>query len=77
VGVWLNLNSQDGLFPRRTAMDNSAIGNWRNSGRITGSWTGYLNNRLIDNVEVSDADWPAAAREVMARSGVQPEEASH
>ena len=77
VGVWLNLNSQDVFFPRRTAMDNTAIGNWRNSGRITGSWTGYLNNRLIDNVEVSNAEWPAGAREVIARSGVQPEDAPH
>jgi hypothetical protein len=77
VGVWLNLNSQDVFYPRRTAMDNSAIGNWRNSGRITGSWTGYLNNQLIANLEVSNGDWPAAAREVIARSGVQPEEATH
>jgi hypothetical protein len=77
VGVWLNLNSQDVFFPRRTAMDNTAIGNWRNSGRITGSWTGYLNNRLIDNVEVSNAEWPAGAREVIARSGVQPEDGPH
>jgi hypothetical protein len=77
VGVWLNLNSQDGFFPLRTAMDNTAIGNWRNSGRITGAWTSYLNNRLIDNVEVSNGDWPAAARDVIARSGVQPEEATH
>ena len=58
-------------------MDNSAIGNWHNSGGIKGAWTGYLNNRLIDNVEVSNENWPAAAREVIARSGVQPEEATH
>jgi hypothetical protein len=77
VGVWLTINSQDGFFPRRTAMDNSAIGNWRNAGRITGSWTGYLNNRLIDNVEVSNADWPDAARDVITRSGVQAEDTKH
>jgi hypothetical protein len=76
VGVWLNLNSQGSFFPRRTAMDNSAIGNWHNSGRITGAWTDYFNNRLTDNREVRDEDWPAAAREVIARSGVQPEEAT-
>jgi len=77
VGVWLNLNSQDGFYPLRTAMDNTAIGNWRSSGRITGAWTDYLNNRLIDNVEVRGGDWPAAARDVIARSGVQPEEVTH
>jgi hypothetical protein len=77
VGVWLNLNSQDGFFPRRTAMNNTAIANWHNSGRITGAWTDYLDNRLIDNTEVRNADWPAAAREVIARSGVQPDEPNH
>jgi len=29
VGVWLTVNSQDGFYPRRTAMDNTASGNWR------------------------------------------------
>jgi hypothetical protein len=58
-------------------MDNSAIGNWRNTGRLTGSWTGYLNNRLVDNVEVSNTDWPDAARDVITRSGVQAEDAKH
>ncbi|MDE8431630.1 hypothetical protein PCJ44_28990, partial [Klebsiella pneumoniae] len=41
VGVWLNLNSQNNLAPRRTAMDNLAIGNWHDSGRRTGAWTPY------------------------------------
>jgi hypothetical protein len=76
VGVWLNLNSQDGFLPRRTAMNNSAIGNWHNSGRIIGAWTEYLDNRLVDNAEVRGGDWPAA-RDVIARSGVQPEETAH
>jgi len=73
VGVWLNLNTQDAFFPRRTAMNNNAIGNWYNSGRITGAWTEYLDNRLVDNTEVNAGEWPAAARDVIARSGVQPE----
>ena len=77
VGVWLNLNSQDGFMPRRTAMNNTAIGNWHNSGRLIGAWTEYLDNRLIDNSEVPDSDWPAAAREVIARAGVQPEDLAH
>jgi hypothetical protein len=76
VGIWLNLNSQDGYLPSRTAMDNTAIGNWRNSGRRTGSWSAYLNNREIDNVEVSGQDWPEAARAVIERSGPRPEGAA-
>jgi hypothetical protein len=71
VGVWLNLNSQDNMLPRRTAMDNTASGNWYNSGKRTGSWTEYLNNRAIDNVEVKGNAWPAPAAEIMARSGVR------
>lgn len=74
VGVWLNLNSQDYLLPRRTALDNIATGNWYNSGRITGSWTKYLGNNLIGNVPVRGNNWPAAARAVIARSGVRPQE---
>lgn len=71
VGVWLNLNSQDNMLPRRTAMDNTASGNWYNSGKRTGSWTEYLNNRAIDNIEVKGNAWPVPATEIMARSGVR------
>ena len=71
-GVWLNLNSQDHIAPKRTAMDNFAIGNWYNSGRLQGSWTDYLNNRAVDNVAVEGAGWPDAAQRVIDRSGVQP-----
>jgi hypothetical protein len=73
VGVWLTVNSQDFLLPRRTALDNSAVGNWYNSGRVTGSWTNYLNNSLVGNVAVKGGNWPAAARDVIARSGAQSE----
>ena len=73
VGVWLTVNSQDFLLPRRTALDNSAVGNWYNSGRVTGSWTNYLNNALVGNVAVKGSNWPAAARGVIARSGAQSE----
>jgi hypothetical protein len=71
-GVWLNLNSQDQIAPRRTAMDNVATGNWYDSGRLQGSWTDYLNNRASNNMKVQTGAWPAEAREVMKRSGVQP-----
>jgi hypothetical protein len=71
-GVWLNLNSQDHIAPKRTALDNSAVGNWYNSGRLQGSWTDYLNNRAADNVAVEGQAWPTAARDVMQRAGVRP-----
>jgi hypothetical protein len=70
VGVWLTVNSQNNLLPRRTATDNRAISNWYNSGRVTGSWTKYLGNNLIGNVKVRGQNWPAAARQVIANSGV-------
>lgn len=75
-GVWLNLNSQDHLAPRRTAMDNVAIGNWHNSGLLQGSWTEYLNNRAEDNVAVEGDAWPSDARRVIQRSDIQAEEAN-
>ena len=73
VGVWLNLNSQNDLAPRRTAMDNAATGNWYDSGRRTGAWTPYLNNRDADNLLVAKNAWPADARSVIERSGIEPE----
>lgn len=72
-GVWLNLNTQDHIAPKRTAMDNRAIGNWYNSGRLQGNWTDYLNNVAEQNVAVAGDAWPEAARKVIAASGVQPE----
>ena len=75
VGVWLNLNSQDRILPSRTALDNTATGNWYDGGRRTGSWTPYLNNRDIDNVLVPKGQWPVAARAVIAGAGVEPEDA--
>ncbi|QDX24608.1 right-handed parallel beta-helix repeat-containing protein [Sphingomonas suaedae] len=71
-GVWLNLNSQDTIAPRRTALDNRATGNWYNSGRIQGSWTDYLNNRAEGNVAVKGDVWPDAAQRVIAESGIRP-----
>jgi hypothetical protein len=73
VGVWLNLNSQDGIAPRRTAMDNSAVDNWYNSGVRNGSWTPYLDNQFTGNVQVKGEAWPAAARDVISRAGIEPD----
>ena len=71
-GVWLNLNSQDAIAPRRTALDNTATGNWYNSGRLQGNWSAYLGNRAEDNLKVDGQAWPAAAQAVIDESGVQP-----
>jgi len=73
VGVWLNLNSQDILGLRRTAMDNDADGNWYNSGTRNGSWNAFLDNRFTDNVAVKGEAWPKQAKDVIARSGIEPE----
>ena len=72
VGVWLNLNSQNDIAPRRTAMDNSAVDNWYDSGRRTGSWTPYLNNRDVNNMLTPKGAWPAEARAIIDRSGIEP-----
>lgn len=68
-GLWLNLNSQSHLAPRRTAMDNKATGNWFNGGRQYGDWTAYLNNDASGNIAVRGAAWPSEAKAVIARSG--------
>lgn len=70
-GVWLNLNTQSHIAPKRTALDNLASGNWYNSGRLNGEWSDYLNNRATDNIKVEGDAWPAAARDLIARSGVR------
>ncbi|MBB5716962.1 right-handed parallel beta-helix repeat-containing protein [Sphingomonas aerophila] len=70
-GVWLNLNSQAHIAPRRTAMDNVATGNWYNSGRLNGDWSDYLNNRATGNIKVDGAAWPVEARQIIKKSGTQ------
>jgi hypothetical protein len=72
VGTWLNLNSQDAMAPRRTALDNVARDNWYDSGSRGGSWDDYMANQAIGNVKVDKGQWPAAARAVMARAGIEP-----
>lgn len=72
LGLWVNLNALDGAFPRRTATDNIARGNWHNAGKANGSWTDYGANRLIDNVRVEGQAWPEGARGVIARAGPTP-----
>ncbi len=76
-GVWLNLNSQSHIAPRRTAMDNSAMGNWYNSGRLNGEWSDYLNNTIRDNTSVKEDSWPATARGIISASGAGNNCGSH
>lgn len=71
-GVWLNLNTQSHIAPKRTALDNVAVGNWYNSGRLNGEWTPYLNNSALDNIKVEGNAWPADARKVIDSSGIKP-----
>jgi hypothetical protein len=70
-GVWLNLNTQSHIAPKRTALDNVATGNWYNSGKLNGEWSDYLNNRAADNVAVVGGQWPTEAQRVIDASGVQ------
>ncbi|SFK24509.1 right-handed parallel beta-helix repeat-containing protein [Caulobacter sp. UNC279MFTsu5.1] len=74
LGLWVNLNALDGAHPRRTAADNVARGNWHNAGKANGSWSGYANNRLVDNMAVDGQAWPEGARKVIERAGPAPEE---
>ena len=73
VGVWLNMNSLLDVAPRRTAMDNAATGNWHDSGRRTGLWTDYVNNREADNTLITNGAWPGEARAVIDGAGIEPE----
>lgn len=69
LGLWVNLNALDGAYPRRTAADNVARGNWHNAGKANGSWSDYANNRLLDNIVVDGQAWPEAARKVIDHAG--------
>lgn len=70
-GVWLNLNTQSHIAPKRTALDNVAMQNWYNSGKINGEWSKYLNNIENDNVKVTGNSWPIEARKIIDSSGVR------
>lgn len=71
AGTWLNANTMDSYLPHRTTIDNLAIANWQNGGRLGGTWNNYMNNRLEGNVLVKGEAWPSAARAVMAAAGVR------
>jgi hypothetical protein len=71
AAVWLTVNTQDDYRPLRSATDNEATGNWYTESKITGSWDAYNNNTLESNRLVTPDAWPAEARAVMEKAGVE------
>jgi hypothetical protein len=71
-GIWLNANTVDSFRPHRPTLDNLAMGNWYNGGRLNGSWDDYVNNRLVDNIKVKGDAWPTGAQTVIEQAGIEP-----
>ena len=71
-GIWLNANTMDSFRPHRPTLDNLAIGNFYNGGRLNGTWDDYVNNRLVDNIEVKGNAWPTDAQTVIELAGIEP-----
>src|SRR5690625_734847 len=67
---WVFTNAYDA---GNNTSDNMIRDNWFNSGGEQIPNADERNNQLIDNVSVSESDWPAEAREVMCAAGVAPE----
>ncbi|MFF5041373.1 right-handed parallel beta-helix repeat-containing protein [Streptomyces nigra] len=57
---------------RNNTSDNVIQNNWYNSGGASTPNAEAHNNKLINNVKVSGANWPAGAREVICQAGVAP-----
>jgi len=58
---------------RNNTSDNTIQNNWYNSGGVSAPNAAAHNNKLINNVKVTGANWPAAARDVICASGVAPQ----
>ncbi|TQJ12198.1 right-handed parallel beta-helix repeat-containing protein [Kribbella jejuensis] len=58
---------------RNNTSDNVIQNNWYNSGGISAPNAAAHNNKLINNVKVSGANWPAGARDVICSAGVAPQ----
>jgi hypothetical protein len=71
TGRWLNNNTVKSAYPMRISIDNKAIGNWHNSNETGGRWNVYQNNLILDDRPVEGANWPAEARAVMERAGIE------
>jgi hypothetical protein len=71
AGVWLNVNTLGDYWPLRVSTDNLAVGNWFSTGKVTGSWDEYYDNRLEANQHERPGQWPEAARRVIENSGIE------
>ena len=58
---------------RNNTSDNVIQNNWYNSGGASAPNAAAHNNKLINNVKVSGANWPAGARDVICAAGVAPQ----
>jgi hypothetical protein len=58
---------------RNNTSDNVIQNNWYNSGGVSAPNAEAHNNKLINNVKVSGANWPAGARDVICQAGVAPQ----
>jgi hypothetical protein len=71
TGRWLNNNTVKSAYPMRISIDNKAIGNWHNSDEIGGRWNVYQNNLILDDRRVQGGLWPAEARAIMEKAGIE------
>jgi hypothetical protein len=71
LGTWLNANTVSNALPLRVTLDNTASGNWHDGTQVGGLWDEYHNNHVLEDHRVPDRNWPAAARAVMANSGIE------
>jgi hypothetical protein len=73
AGTWLNINTVGSFQPLRTSTDNKALGNWHTEGKVGGLWDAYNNNLMEGNQLVKRGAWPAEARRVMEKAGIERE----
>lgn len=71
TGRWLNNNTVKSAYPMRITIDNRAVGNWHNSDEIGGRWNVYQNNLILDDHPIEGSNWPAEARAVMDKAGIE------
>lgn len=58
---------------RNNTSDNTIQNNWYNSGGASTPNAAAHNNKLINNLKITGANWPQGARDVICASGVAPE----
>ncbi|MFI5709218.1 hypothetical protein [Kribbella sp. NPDC051620] len=58
---------------RNNTSDNVIQNNWYNSGGVSAPNAAFHNNKLINNLKISGANWPAGARDVICAAGVAPQ----